>query len=36
LAITEDIEPGNRFDVMMAAPDQLSGWLVIDIGLMEF
>lgn len=36
LAITEDIEPGNRFEVLIAAPEQLSGWIVIDIGLMEF
>jgi hypothetical protein len=36
LAITEDIEPGNRFEVFMAAPELLSGSIVMDIGLMEF
>lgn len=36
LAITEDIEPGSRCEVLMAAPKQLCGWIVIDIGLMEF
>jgi assimilatory nitrate reductase catalytic subunit len=36
LVITEDIEPGNRFEVYIAAPKQVSGWMVIDIGLMEF
>lgn len=36
LAITEDIEPGNRFDVFIGAPEYLSGWLILDIGLMEF
>ena len=36
LAITEDIEPGNRFEVLVAAPEQCFGWVVIDIGLIEF
>jgi len=36
LAITEDIDPGSRFEVLLAAPPQCSGWLVLDIGLMEF
>jgi len=36
LAITEDIDPGSRFEVLMAAPQSCAGWIVIDIGLMEF
>jgi assimilatory nitrate reductase catalytic subunit len=36
LAITEDIEPGSRFEVFIAAPRECAGWIVIDIGLMEF
>lgn len=35
LAITEDIEPGERCEVFLAAPEQSSGWVVIDIGFME-
>jgi assimilatory nitrate reductase catalytic subunit len=36
LAITEDIEPGARCEVFLAAPERVSGWIVIDIGFMEF
>jgi hypothetical protein len=36
LAITEDVDPGSRFEVLVAAPQACSGWIVIDIGLMEF
>jgi hypothetical protein len=36
LAITEDIVPGNRFEVFIAAPERISGWIVLDIGLTEF
>jgi assimilatory nitrate reductase catalytic subunit len=36
LAITEDIAPGERCEVFVAAPERISGWIVIDIGFMEF
>lgn len=36
LAITEDIASGSHLEVFAAAPEQTSGWVVIDIGLMEF
>jgi hypothetical protein len=36
LAITEDIEPGNHFEIHIAAPERLCGWIVLDLGLMEF
>jgi len=36
MAITEDIEPSARCEVFLAAPERTSGWLVVDIGFMEF
>ena len=36
LAITEDIEAGSHLEVFIAAPEQISGWIVLDIGLVEF
>lgn len=32
----EAADPGNRFEVYIAAPEPLCGWIVLDIGLMEF
>jgi len=31
LVITEDIVPCSRFEVYLAAPKQLYGWVVLDI-----
>jgi assimilatory nitrate reductase catalytic subunit len=36
LAITEDIEAGSHIEVFVAAPERVSGWIVIDIGFVEF
>ena len=36
MAITEDIEPDSRCEVFLAAPERTAGWIVIDIGFMEF
>jgi hypothetical protein len=35
LAVTEDIFPETKLDVLLAAPAGASGSLVVDIGLME-
>jgi hypothetical protein len=35
LAVTEDIFPETELDVLLAAPADVSGSLVIDIGLLE-
>ncbi len=35
LAVVEDIEPDQKLEVMIAAPEGVSGTIVLDIGLME-
>ena len=35
LAVVEDILPGTRLDVLVAAPEAISGTLVLDLGLVE-
>ena len=36
LAITEDFEPGESCELFVAAPEGVSGWIVLDVGFMEF
>ncbi|HKQ68316.1 MAG TPA: molybdopterin oxidoreductase [Polyangiaceae bacterium] len=35
LAITEDIDPESRLDLGVAAPEGVSGMVVVDVGLVE-
>ena len=35
LAVVEDLSPDTKVDVMIAAPEGVSGHVVIDIGLVE-
>jgi len=35
LRIVEDLLSGTRLEVHLAAPASVSGWLVLDLGLME-
>ncbi len=35
LAVVEDIEPDQKLEVMIAAPEGVSGTIVLDLGLME-
>lgn len=35
LAVVEDIDPGTRLDLAIAAPTGVSGTVVIDFGLVE-
>jgi len=35
LAIVEDLEPGTRLEVYLAAPEEVSGTVVLDVGLVE-
>ena len=36
LAVVEDLHPESALEVLLAAPEGVSGTAVIDIGLMEF
>ena len=36
LAIAADIESGERCEVFVAAPKGTSGWIVVDVGFVEF
>jgi hypothetical protein len=36
LAVVEDLHPGTLVDVLVAAPEGLSGQALLDIGFMEF
>ena len=36
IAITDDMQPGDSFAVYVAAPKALCGWVVLDMGLIEF
>lgn len=36
LAVTEDLHPDTKIEVMIAAPEGTEGEVVIDAGLMEF
>ena len=35
LAVVEDIEPDQKLEVMVVAPEGVTGTVVLDIGLME-
>jgi len=35
LAVVEDLEPDERLEVVLAAPEGTSGTIVLDLGLME-
>src|SRR5579863_1031994 len=35
LAVVEDLEPGTVLDISFAAPEHLSGSVLLDIGLVE-
>jgi len=35
LAVVEDLEPESSLDVLVSAPDGVSGHVVLDIGFME-
>lgn len=35
LAVVEDIEPGSKLEVVLAAPEGAAGTLVLDIGIVE-
>jgi hypothetical protein len=36
LAVVEDLQPETKIEIMLAAPSGISGFCVIDVGLMEF
>lgn len=36
LAIAEDFEAGESCELFVAAPEKVSGWIVLDVGFMEF
>jgi assimilatory nitrate reductase catalytic subunit len=36
LRVVEDLEPGTTIEVQLAAPEGLTGWVVIDLGMVEF
>jgi assimilatory nitrate reductase catalytic subunit len=35
LAVVEDLEPDQKLEVFLAAPEGISGTIVLDLGLME-
>jgi hypothetical protein len=35
LAVVEDLEPDQKLEVMLAAPEGVAGTMVLDLGLME-
>jgi hypothetical protein len=36
LAVVEDLQPETKIEILLAAPVGVSGFIIIDVGLMEF